>query len=110
VDAPPPLTIALTKEQQPQVLAATGLRVSSLELPVEVMEHGEEALARLPLPEGLKQRVSSPEGETMKEEVKNEGTAGSRLLSRQDSRNEEQQGESSTSQQRASDRRSPNHE
>jgi hypothetical protein len=51
---PPTISIELTQEQQLEVLAATGLLVKTLELPVEARDHGGEALARLPLPEWLK--------------------------------------------------------
>jgi hypothetical protein len=50
----PTITIELTKEQQLEILAATGLRVKTLELPVEALTDGEEALARLPIPEWLR--------------------------------------------------------
>jgi hypothetical protein len=51
------LTITLTKEQQLQVLVTTGLVVTTLELPVEARADGGEALARVPLPDCLKQKV-----------------------------------------------------
>jgi hypothetical protein len=50
----PTLTVALTKEQALQVLAATGLMVNSLELPLEAPADGGEALARIPIPDWLK--------------------------------------------------------
>jgi hypothetical protein len=60
------ITIELTKEQQLEILAATGLLVKTLEMPVEALEDGGEALARLPLPEWLKQSaVSSSDGKDM---------------------------------------------
>jgi hypothetical protein len=42
------------------------LLVSTLELPLEAVEDGGEALARLPLPDWLKERVTDPEGKEVK--------------------------------------------
>jgi hypothetical protein len=47
------ITIELTKEQQLDILAATGLMFKTLEPPVGALEDGGEALARLLLPEWL---------------------------------------------------------
>jgi hypothetical protein len=65
---PPSLTIMLTREQQLEVLAATGLMVSTLELPLEAVVEGGEALARLPLPDWLKEREIRPKGKGVNED------------------------------------------
>jgi hypothetical protein len=49
--------IVLTKEQQLEILAATGLRVKTLEVPAS--GDGEEVTARLPLPEWLMKRATA---------------------------------------------------
>ena len=67
-DDRPSLTLVLTREQQLEVLAATGFMVSTLELPLDAVEDGEEALARLPLPEWLKERLTGSEGKEVKED------------------------------------------
>jgi hypothetical protein len=51
--AKPTITITLTREQQVEVLAATGLLVTTLELHPEDLDEGGAALASLPLPEWL---------------------------------------------------------
>jgi hypothetical protein len=58
----PTITIELTKEQRLEILAATGLYVKILEVPIEVLEESVEALARHPVPEWVKQLAASAEG------------------------------------------------
>jgi hypothetical protein len=47
------VTIALTKEQQLDLLAATGLLVKSLEVDAEALDEGGAASAQVPLPKWL---------------------------------------------------------
>jgi hypothetical protein len=63
----PALIIALTQEQQLQVLAATGLRVTTLEVPLETLADGGEALARIPIADGLQQRTARADREEVNE-------------------------------------------
>jgi hypothetical protein len=64
----PTITIELTREQQLELLAATGLLVKTLELPVAALGGGGEALARLPLPEWLKQAAATSHGEEVNDD------------------------------------------
>ena len=57
------LTITLTKEQALQVLVATGLMVNTLELPLDVPLGGDEAAARIPIPDSLKTAAAAANGE-----------------------------------------------
>jgi hypothetical protein len=66
---PPLLTIALTREQQLEILVGTGLLVSTLELPLAAVEDGGEALAHLPLPDWLQKRMTDPEGKEVNEDA-----------------------------------------
>jgi hypothetical protein len=49
----PKVTITLTREQQLEVLAATGLQVTQLEVELESLAEGGEATAALSLPEWI---------------------------------------------------------
>lgn len=64
----PRITIELTKEQQLEILAATGLLVKTLELPWAALAEGGEALARIPLPEWLRKAAGS-EGKEVNADV-----------------------------------------
>jgi hypothetical protein len=64
----PTITLELTQEQQLEVLAATGLLVKTLELPLEALADGGEALARLPIPDWLQQPAASSEGKEVNED------------------------------------------
>lgn len=52
------MQIVLTKEQQLEVLAATGLIVTTLAVPVTAAGESGEVMARLPLPGWRSQRVT----------------------------------------------------
>jgi hypothetical protein len=56
------LTITLTKEQALQVLVATGLMVDMLELPLAASADGDEAVARIPIPDFLKAAAPAATG------------------------------------------------
>jgi hypothetical protein len=60
----PTLTITLTKEQALQVLIATGLMVSTLELPLDAPLDRDEAAARIPIPDFLKAAAANGEPAT----------------------------------------------
>jgi len=64
----PTITLALTQEQQLEVLATTGLLVKTLELPLEALAEGGEARARLPIPDWLQQSAASSEGKEVNED------------------------------------------
>jgi hypothetical protein len=73
----PTLTITLTKEQALQVLVATGLMVHTLELPLAVPADGEEAVARIPIPDFLKAAAPAASGEPVTEsDLADNGTGG----------------------------------
>jgi hypothetical protein len=65
---PPTITLELTQEQQLEVLAATGLLVKTLELPLEALADGGEAQALLPIPDWLQQSAVSSEGKEVNED------------------------------------------
>jgi hypothetical protein len=70
-------TIRLTKEQQVEVLAVTGLLVGTLEVDVEAPDETGAALARLPLPDWLtKREPRSGHPETPEEGVAPLGSVG----------------------------------
>jgi hypothetical protein len=54
--ATPIVTIPLTKEQQVEVLGATGVLVQTLEVDAEAPDDSGAAMARLPLPDWLTKR------------------------------------------------------
>jgi hypothetical protein len=53
------ITITLTKEQQLELLAATGLLVRTLAIDLEAIEEGRAAAARIPLPEWLVKEMAA---------------------------------------------------
>jgi hypothetical protein len=55
----PTITITLTKEQQLEVLAATGLLVRTLALEPEVVDQTGAAAASLPLPGWMMSRTTA---------------------------------------------------
>lgn len=65
------IEIALTRDQQLELLAATGLQFRVVQVPLDSIVAGGEAVARLPLPEWLRwAAAASLEGEEVNSNVR----------------------------------------